>query len=73
MNGDDKGKLEGGCRGEMLHWTPGGVWRQEDGVLLGSILCKVPQPQLVTGIQGLPRAFPAQHLLLCEEGWDWQG
>lgn len=68
MNGDDKGKLEGYCRGEMLHWAPGGIWRQEDHVLLGSILHKVPQPQLLTGTQGLPSAFPVQHLLLHEEG-----
>lgn len=49
MNGDDKGKLEGGRRGEMLHQAPGSIWRQEDHVLLGSILHKVPQPHLGTG------------------------
>jgi len=61
MNGDDTGKLGGGCRGEMLHRAPVHVWRQEDSVLPGTDPLQGPAAPAGGRMSGLPSPFPVQH------------
>lgn len=67
MNGDDTGKLGGGCRGEMLRRTPACVWSQEDRILPGIAPPQGSMAPMVAGTQGLLSPFLVQHPSSCEE------
>lgn len=58
-NGEDTGKLGGGCRGEMLHKAPGCVWRQEDCVLPGIDPLQGPTALAGAWDSGVAQPFPS--------------